>query len=188
MRSWLSFRTGIRALDLKVTGANRELAQWLLDHPRYSAAVIAAWIGCGTTRIKDLRRWATAGFTNEAHPTMARSQRQDGRRAADATLETNEDSESDDDAESDDGEIEVATPEVLEDNILHTIDGVRPNLPPCLPRRSLTNGLPSRTNVCTRRKRTCGPQKPVISVTDRKTTLRYVRHWCFEPDVVHIQP
>ena len=24
--------------------------------------------------------------------------------------------------------------------------------------RSLTNGLPSRTNVCTRRKRTCGPQ------------------------------
>ena len=23
---------------------------------------------------------------------------------------------------------------------------------------SLTNGLPSRTNVCTRRKRTCGPQ------------------------------
>ena len=25
--------------------------------------------------------------------------------------------------------------------------------------RSLTNGLPSRTNVCTRRKRTCGPQR-----------------------------
>ena len=24
--------------------------------------------------------------------------------------------------------------------------------------RSMTNGLPSRTNVCTRRKRTCGPQ------------------------------
>ena len=24
--------------------------------------------------------------------------------------------------------------------------------------RSLTNGLPSPTNVCTRRKRTCGPQ------------------------------
>ena len=24
--------------------------------------------------------------------------------------------------------------------------------------RSLTNGLPSRTNVCTQRKRTCGPQ------------------------------
>jgi hypothetical protein len=24
--------------------------------------------------------------------------------------------------------------------------------------QSLTNGLPSRTNVCTRRKRTCGPQ------------------------------
>jgi len=24
--------------------------------------------------------------------------------------------------------------------------------------RSLTNGLPSRTNVCSRRKRTCGPQ------------------------------
>ena len=29
--------------------------------------------------------------------------------------------------------------------------------------RSLTNGLPSRTNVCTRRKRTCGPKEEVRS-------------------------
>ena len=27
--------------------------------------------------------------------------------------------------------------------------------------RSLTNGLPSRTNVCTRRKRTCAPKEEV---------------------------
>ena len=33
-------------------------------------------------------------------------------------------------------------------------------------RRSLTNGLPSRTNVCTRRKRTCGPQAGSPGLTD----------------------
>ena len=34
--------------------------------------------------------------------------------------------------------------------------------------RGLTNGLPSRTNVCTRRKRTCGPQggSPGLTATE----------------------
>jgi len=39
---------------------------------------------------------------------------------------------------------------------------------------SLTNGLPSRTNVCTRRKRTCGPQGGRQSLTQlrrRQATL-----------------
>ena len=30
--------------------------------------------------------------------------------------------------------------------------------------RSLTNGLPLRTNVCTRRKQTCGPPKEEVRV------------------------
>jgi hypothetical protein len=40
------------ALDLKVTAANRELAQWLLDHPQYTAPQAAAWLGRGRSRIK----------------------------------------------------------------------------------------------------------------------------------------
>jgi hypothetical protein len=50
------------SLDLKVTGANRELAQWLLDHPRYSAPVVAGWLGCEERRIQRLRAWARDGF------------------------------------------------------------------------------------------------------------------------------
>jgi hypothetical protein len=36
--------------------------------------------------------------------------------------------------------------------------------------RSLTNGLPSRTNVCTRRKRTCGPKEEVRVWTPNRTS------------------
>jgi hypothetical protein len=133
MRPWLSFRTGIRALDLKVTGANRELAQWLLDHPRYSGVVVAAWLGCGKTRIKGLRQWATNGFNGSPFDSKNKP---DGRRNHDAAarrgrgpLKTKDNSESNDDFETDGGEI--APPDVLEDNILHAIGGVRPNLPRC---------------------------------------------------------
>ena len=38
--------------------------------------------------------------------------------------------------------------------------------------RSLTNGLPSRTNVCTRRKRTCGPQGGSPGLTPSPTLPR----------------
>jgi hypothetical protein len=50
------------SLDRKVSDANRELAQWLIDHPRYSQRVIASWLGCKHTRIFYLRKWATNGF------------------------------------------------------------------------------------------------------------------------------
>jgi hypothetical protein len=33
------------ALDLKVTGANRELAQWIVNHPQYTHKTIAEWLG-----------------------------------------------------------------------------------------------------------------------------------------------
>jgi hypothetical protein len=50
------------ALDLKVSGANRELAQWLMEHPRYFPQVIAQWLGCSDKRIQRLRAWAKGGF------------------------------------------------------------------------------------------------------------------------------
>ena len=76
-------------LDLKVTGANRELAQWLMDHPRYPATVAASWLGCGDTRIKQLRRWAEFGFSDDRHPTVDRRRYADHRRrAADPPLES----------------------------------------------------------------------------------------------------
>jgi len=61
------------ALDLKVAGANRELAQWLLDHPQYRAAHVARGVGSGETKIKQLRRWAQSGFSDEKHPTQVAS-------------------------------------------------------------------------------------------------------------------
>lgn len=79
------------SLDLKVEGANRELAQWLIDHPRYPASVIAEWLNCGPTRIKDLRRWAKEGFGKT--PSEQRRERDDGRRAGDAPLKSQDNSE-----------------------------------------------------------------------------------------------
>ena len=114
-------------LDLKVTGANRELAQWLLDHPRYPATDIANWLGCGATRIKDLRIWAGKGFAEDAHPTRARSRRDDRRRADDASLETNDNSELDDDPGEGDATDEVAAPDEIENNGLYVIQRINAN-------------------------------------------------------------
>jgi hypothetical protein len=50
------------ALDSKVAGANKELAQWLVDHPSYPNTAVAKWLGCDETRIRRLRKWATNGF------------------------------------------------------------------------------------------------------------------------------
>jgi len=109
-------RKACLALDLKVTSANRELAQWLVDHPRYSAALVSRWLSCGDTRIKQLRRWAASGFCDDKHPTAERRRYADNRdrpRAADAPLETNDNS---------DDEAEVAPPEQIEDNLNHYLD------------------------------------------------------------------
>ena len=51
-----------RQLGLTIKGRNRELAQLIFDHPQNSAPVIAGWLGCGQTRVKELRRWAKSGF------------------------------------------------------------------------------------------------------------------------------
>jgi hypothetical protein len=50
------------SLDRKVSSANRELAQWLLDHPRYSGKMVAGWLGCEERRVQRLRVWAKKGF------------------------------------------------------------------------------------------------------------------------------
>ena len=68
------------SLDLRVTGANHELGQWLVDHPRYSAPVVAGWLGCGETRIKELRRWAAGGFIGAPHWSEKRKQQAADRR------------------------------------------------------------------------------------------------------------
>ena len=50
------------ALDREATGANRKLAQWLLDHPGYSSRKVAEWLGGSSFRVNCLRRWAKGGF------------------------------------------------------------------------------------------------------------------------------
>jgi hypothetical protein len=81
------------SLDNKVDGANRKLAQWLVDHPQLSAPVVAKWLGCGETRIKELRRWATGGFVGSVsqRSTRQRFDREDRRHHADALLKSKED-------------------------------------------------------------------------------------------------
>jgi hypothetical protein len=52
-------RTGRSRKGVKTS---RELAQWLMDHPRDSNREVASWRGCSYARIGYLRRWATGGF------------------------------------------------------------------------------------------------------------------------------
>jgi hypothetical protein len=52
----------VKELSLRAIEAEREAAQWALDHPGYSDSVLAGWIGCSEPRIKDMRRWAASGF------------------------------------------------------------------------------------------------------------------------------
>lgn len=101
-------------LDLKVTGANKELAQWLLDHPRYTGAVVAGWLGCGERRIQRLRVWATEGFIG-SHQSKANAQRPSS--TTGSPLESQENLENE---PSEDSEL-VESPEVIEDNALHSI-------------------------------------------------------------------
>ncbi len=106
------------SLDARVTGANRELAQWLLDHDRYSAPIVANWLGCGETRIKGLRRWAEGGFVDLPH---SRSKR---RPVADGALKSQENSDSDtEDGEEpeNEGGTDVASPEEIKQNIFDSI-------------------------------------------------------------------
>lgn len=109
-------------LDLKVTGANRELAQWIADHRgKYTSIVIASWLGCSDRRIRYLREWAEGGFKELPRSTQNRKeQRRNG--GSTATLKSLDNFE-DEDSEG----IEVAEPEMIEDHVLHFIKGVNEN-------------------------------------------------------------
>jgi hypothetical protein len=107
------------ALDLKVTGANGELAQWLLDHPRYSAPMVADWLDCGVTRVKDLRVWAQSGFDPNSHPNKKRQDRGHRRISGGEELNPLDNSESND-AETHDSD-DVADAATVEHNVLYTL-------------------------------------------------------------------
>jgi hypothetical protein len=60
-------------LDLKVSGANRELAEWVANHS-YSNVEVAGWLTCNESRIRKLRKWAKEGFVgfyDKTHPTKS---------------------------------------------------------------------------------------------------------------------
>jgi hypothetical protein len=60
-------------LDQKVRGANRELAQWVLNHS-YTNVEVAKWLTCNESRIRRLRKWAKEGFVgvyDKTHPTKS---------------------------------------------------------------------------------------------------------------------
>lgn len=106
----------------KVNGANRELAQWLLDHPRYTGEQVAGWLGCGKSKILDLRQWAKEGFEktpSEKRRERANKLRMSGKQPLNSQENSPYPSESD---EPDDGGDGVAPPEEIRENILDTID------------------------------------------------------------------
>jgi hypothetical protein len=94
-------------LDSKVSGANRELAQWLKDHSVYTSPEVAAWLGCSESRVRKLRQWADSGFVA---PTPFNSKKQQEAREryrypdTGEALKTNDNFEDDDLEPSDDVE------------------------------------------------------------------------------------
>jgi hypothetical protein len=91
--------------------------------------VIANWLGCGKTRIGDLRQWARNGF--EKTPAERRLERADVRRAGQEPLKTNDNSTDAPEpatrtpappASPEPPEPpEVAEPDEVEDNVLYTL-------------------------------------------------------------------
>src|SRR5260370_1364268 len=55
----------------RVAGANQELAQWLIDHPKYTHETVAEWLSCSPSRIGYLRDWAKKGFPGESYRAMS---------------------------------------------------------------------------------------------------------------------
>jgi hypothetical protein len=49
-------------LAQKSVGADRELAEFLLNHPQYTSIEIAGWTGDSERRIQRLRAWARGGY------------------------------------------------------------------------------------------------------------------------------
>lgn len=101
------------ALDLKVTGANRELAQWIADH-RYPNTRIAEWLGCSEARIRRLRDWAEEGFNGLPNSRYKRSSP-----ATNDPLKSQENSGPI--APEEDDESQIESPQVIKENLLDTV-------------------------------------------------------------------
>ena len=96
-------------LFANITGAERELAQWLKNHPRYSGAEVARWLGVGATKIKELRSWAARDFQGKHYTEKSP-------KFGDAALTSKDNSE-----DGGDG-AEAASPEEFKDNIIDTLE------------------------------------------------------------------
>jgi hypothetical protein len=119
------------SLDLKVIGANRELAQWLIEHS-YSNREVAGWLGCDHSRVQRLRKWAKGGFVGTAfdsfnkpdHRDPSHGHRQSGAARHQEALNSQENFE-DDNPERETGlddEAEVEDPERVIKSLLIDLD------------------------------------------------------------------
>ena len=106
--------------DLIASGANRELAQWLRNHPAYSAVVVAEWLACSTNRIKVLRRWAESGFVEDMHPTTYRKRVKEKYQRA-AKIVDSQNRQFQEIAKPLESLDEIADAATIEDNVLYSI-------------------------------------------------------------------
>lgn len=111
----------------KSANSNRDWAKWLLDHPAYSQREVARWVGCSPSNIAYLRKWAANGFNGspfDANNKKDSRERHDVVAPSDhLSLESLDNSEFDFEDDADDGS-KVAAPEVVIDNLLHSIGGM----------------------------------------------------------------
>jgi hypothetical protein len=117
------------ALDLKITGANHELAQWIANkRGTYTIPEIARWLGTSESRITRLRKWAEGGFVGGPHDDDTERRKSKPPLSVEDSLKTNDNSESDDGSDDDDSDdSEIAAPEQIEDNILYAIQRINEN-------------------------------------------------------------
>jgi hypothetical protein len=107
------------ALNNRVDGANRELAQWLKDHPNYSVSEVARWLDCAHSKIARLRLWAKNGFVGSYSAQSGGGKRNDRAVRHDDEQKTNEDFEDDDLEQSND----VEDPKQILWHLLDTVKG-----------------------------------------------------------------
>jgi hypothetical protein len=115
------------ALYTKANASNREEAQWLLDHPIYTAPQVAKWAGGHPKRIQRLRQWAKGGFVESGPQAKSQQARNERSTSTDQPLKTKEDFQDDDFEPSDDEDEDaiigdgVEHPEQVVINALDTI-------------------------------------------------------------------
>jgi hypothetical protein len=108
------------ALDQGVSGANRKLGQWLIDHPSYPNTVVAKWLDCSETRIRYLRKWARAGFPHKPFDRLNQPRGEESKAPTNRPLKTHDNFQEDDfDADYEN----VEDPKTVLKNVLDTVNG-----------------------------------------------------------------